>query len=230
MSIKAEWLGRVDYKVAWDLQKKINKELTSNPYRGHHLLLLEHPHTYTIGRGGDRYNLLLNEAELKEREISLYNVDRGGDITYHGPGQLVAYPIFNIKKLYGRGIGRTRQYVNKLEEILILTLSQFGVDAGRFEGYRGVWVETQSGLKKIAAIGVRVNAEGISSHGFALNVNPDLSYYSGIIPCGIQDYGVISMAQLTGNPITTLDILPTVENAFKTVFNLQVIREDREHA
>jgi lipoate-protein ligase B len=150
-------------------------------------------------------------------------VDRGGDITYHGPGQLVGYPILSLKRVYHQpGLGMVQRYVTDLEAMLIQTLAQFGIEAQRFAGHRGVWVETPGGLNKIAAIGVRIQRGGITSHGFALNVNPDLAYFDNIIPCGIQDHGVVSMAQLLGRPLTIADVLPHIVTAFSTVIQVQI--------
>ncbi len=222
MHIDVEWLGRVDYLMAWEQQKMLVAERMANPDLAGKLLLLEHPPTYTLGRNGRLENLLLTEDELNKRGIAFYQVDRGGDITYHGPGQLVGYPILSLKRVYDQpGLGMVQRYVNDLEAMLIQTLAQFGIEAQRFAGHRGVWVETAVGLNKIAAIGVRIQRGGITSHGFALNVNPDLAYFDNIIPCGIQDHGVVSMAQLLPRPITIADVLPQVISAFSTVFQLQ---------
>ena len=222
MHIDVAWLGQVDYLAAWEQQKALAAERIADPTLAGRLLLLEHPPTYTLGRNGRLQNLLLTEDELTERGIAFYQVDRGGDITYHGPGQLVCYPILSLKQVYDQpGLGMVQRYVTDLEEILIQTLAQFGIEAQRFAGHRGVWVETAVGLNKIAAIGVRIQRGGITSHGFALNVNPDLAYFDNIIPCGIQDHGVVSMAQLLQRPITIADVLPHIVAAFPTVFQVQ---------
>ncbi len=217
-----EFLGRVDYGAAWELQKTLVAERMSDPALPHRLLLLEHPHTYTLGRSANESNLLLDEAGLAARGITVYHVDRGGDITYHGPGQLVGYPILYLEPLYGRGIGRIRAYVSDLEEILINTLAAFGISAGRFAGFRGVWVDGPAGLNKIAAIGVYVNNSGISSHGFALNVHTDLSYFQGIVPCGIDDHGVTSMSAELGRAVTFDEVMPNLIEQFGRVFGLQL--------
>ncbi len=230
MHIDVEWLGRVDYLAAWEQQKALVAERMANPEMAGKLLLLEHPPTYTLGRNGRLENLLLPEDELTQRGITFYHVDRGGDITYHGPGQLVGYPIVSLKRVYNQpGLGMVRRYVNDLEEMLIQTVAQFGIQARRFAGNRGVWVETPNGLNKIAAIGVRIQKDGITSHGFALNVNPDLAYFDNIIPCGIQDHGVVSMAQLLPTAVTIADVLPHIITAFSTVFQVQT-HEEVAHA
>ena len=166
--------------------------------------------------------LLLSEQTLAERGIGLFRVERGGDITYHGPGQLVGYPILNLRQVYaGFGLGRVRHYVTDLEAVLIETLANFGINGRRHPEHRGVWVETGSGksggLSKIAAIGVRISG-GISSHGFALNVAPDLDYFSGIIPCGIEEHGVTSMTAELKRHVTIEAVLPHLTAAFEKVF------------
>lgn len=213
-----EWAGQVDYLTAWDRQKELVRLREISPYLDDHLLLLEHPPTYTLGRHGHMENLLLDESELQERGIALYRVDRGGDITYHGPGQLVGYPILYLERYYGRGIGRIRSYVASLEQIIVRVLEIFDIKGRCLEGHRGVWVETGNGLDKIAAVGVRVTGKGISSHGFALNVNPDLDYFSGIVPCGISDHGVISMAAILDRPLSLEEVIPLVSAAFHQEF------------
>ena len=224
MHIDVAWLGQVDYLAAWEQQKMLAAERIADPEVRGKLLLLEHSPTYTLGRNGRLQNLLLSEDELNERNIAFYHVDRGGDITYHGPGQLVGYPILSLKRVYDQpGLGMVQRYVTDLEEVLIQTLDQFGILARRFTGNRGVWVETANGLAKIAAIGVRIQRGGITSHGFALNVNPDLAYFDNIIPCGIQDHGVVSMAQLLPTAVTIADVLPHLISAFSTVFQVKTI-------
>ena len=220
--LNIEWAGRLDYERAWDWQKKLVTEREMSPELDDILLLLEHPPTYTLGRHGRIDNLLLDQATLDELGFSVHRVDRGGDITYHGPGQLVGYPILNLKRLYGAGIGRIRQYVTGLEDMLIQVLESYAIKGERFEGHRGVWVRTDQDMKKIAAIGIHVTASGISSHGFALNINPDMSHYSGIVPCGIQDFGVTSMTEILGTPLQVTDVYPRLIDAFSTVLSLEI--------
>jgi lipoyl(octanoyl) transferase len=222
MKIDVEWAGQVDYLQAWDRQKALVAERIERPETPGKFLLLEHPPTYTLGRNGRLENLLLSEAELTERGIAFYHVDRGGDITYHGPGQLVGYPILSLKQVYvQQGLGMVQRYVTDLEEMVMRTLAQFDIVGQRFEGHRGVWVETPHGLDKIAAVGVRIQKDGLTSHGFALNVNPDLSYFDNIIPCGIRDHGVTSMAQLLAQPISVAQVLSHLTAAFADVFQVQ---------
>ena len=225
-----EWAGRLDYESAWDWQKKLVAERNLTPELDDKLLLLEHPPTYTLGKNGRLENLLLDQKTLDELGFAVHRVDRGGDITYHGPGQLVGYPILNLKRLYGAGIGRIRQYVNNLEDILIQVLENYAIEGERFEGHRGVWVATKQGMKKVAAIGIHVTAKGISSHGFALNVDPDLKHYSGIIPCGIQEFGVTSMTEILGAPLQLNDVYPHLIDIFGKVMKLEINFEGLEYA
>jgi lipoyl(octanoyl) transferase len=210
-----QWLGQVDYQAAWDIQKNLIEARASDEGKDS-LLFLEHPPTYTLGRGGDQTHLLVPEERLKELGAVLLQVDRGGDITFHGPGQLVGYPILDLNRLGISVIG----YVRGLEEVLIRALSVFGVDGERLEGFPGVWV----GKEKVAAIGVKVNARKITSHGFALNVDNDLGYFSHIVPCGLKGKGVTSLARLKGEDIRVSDVLKEVVQAFGEVFSM-VMRE-----
>ncbi len=222
MKIDVEWAGQVDYLAAWEWQKALVAARSEQPETPGKFLLLEHPPTYTLGRNGRLDNLLLSEDELTARGIAFYQVDRGGDITYHGPGQLVGYPILSLKRVYAQqGLGLVQRYVTDLEEMIIRTLAEFGIAGQRFAGHRGVWVETPNGLDKIAAVGVRIQKDGITSHGFALNVNPDLTYFDHIIPCGIRDHGVASLAQLVARPISVAQVLPSLIGAFADVFQVQ---------
>lgn len=222
--VVVEWAGQVDYIAAWEWQKSLVAERTTSLDLPDRLLLLEHPPTYTLGRSGHLENLLLDEATLAERGVSLYWVDRGGDITYHGPGQLVGYPILNLKRLHKeRGLTRPdlHLYLRQIEEVVIQALAEFGVEGWRYEGYTGVWVDTADGPRKIAAIGVRVNSRGISSHGFALNVDPDMTYFDGIVPCGIQHYGVTSLSAVLSRPMAMTALLEPVAAAFGRVLQVE---------
>jgi lipoyl(octanoyl) transferase len=191
-------LGTVPYREAWDLQRRLVAQRQHGGGRDT-LLLLEHPRVFTLGKRADRSNVLLDDAELARRGIEVVAVDRGGDVTYHGPGQLVGYPILRLA-----GTRAVVDYVRALEEILLRTLARFGVTGERSPGYTGVWV----GDEKVAAIGVRVTGGGITSHGFALNVTTDLVDFTGIVPCGISDRGVCSLTSL--GVTTTVDAVTTV--------------------
>ena len=176
-------LGRIPYQEAWSLQNRL-AEARRADLAPDTLILLEHPHTYTIGRSGTREHVYLTELELTARGITCLEVDRGGDVTYHGPGQLVGYPILGLGPRPDVG-----WYLRSLEACLIDVLSDFGINAGRLAGYTGVWIDD----RKIVAIGVKVS-QGVTTHGFALNVSTDLSLFTHILACGIPDKGVTSMA------------------------------------
>ncbi len=192
--------GCVEYGKAWEQQKRLHS-LRRQDKIPDTLILLEHPHVYTIGRHGDRRNILFNRETLKEKGISVYEIDRGGDVTYHGPGQLVGYPIFHYKDL---GFS-TRRFVHSIEDVIIRTLEKWELRAQRDPHYPGVWI----GANKICAIGLRV-IDGVSLHGFALNVNTNPDYFDGIIACGIQDRGVTSLVKELLNrnlPIPQMDTI-----------------------
>ena len=181
-------LGLIPYREAWELQRRLAEQRRAGEVPDT-LLLLQHPHTYTIGRSGSRDHVFLSDVQLAARGITCLEVDRGGDVTYHGPGQLVGYPIVDLGLKPDVGA-----YLRALEACLIAVLADFGIAAGRLPGFTGVWIE---GQRKIAAIGVKV-ASGITTHGFALNVSTDLSLFAHILPCGIRDKGVTSMASELG--------------------------------
>lgn len=176
-------LGLIDYKEAWDLQKE-TYELRVNGKIPDVIYLLEHPNTYTFGKTADHNNLVGSEEYLAENKISVYDIDRGGDITYHGPGQIVGYPIINLEYWQKD----THKYLRALEETIIETCAEYGITAGRVPKYTGVWIED----RKIAAIGIKVT-RWVTMHGFAFNINTDLSFFKGIIPCGISDKDVTSI-------------------------------------
>ncbi|MCI0397045.1 MAG: lipoyl(octanoyl) transferase LipB [Chloroflexi bacterium] len=223
-AVEVAWLGQVEYGLAWERQKALAAGRAAAPDLPDRLLLLEHPHTYTLGRRGRLEHLLLDEAELARLGIALYQADRGGDITYHGPGQLVGYPILDLKRLHReRGLPHPdlHLYLRELEEVIIQTLAGFGLAGVRYRPYTEVCVEPAAGPRKIAAIGVKVTSRGITYHGFALNVAPDLAYFEGIVPCGIHEYGVTSLAALTGRPPAVSDVLPALVAAFGQVLGIE---------
>ena len=189
-----DW-GIIDYKKAWDKQRALAEQVLSEKQlsetAAQQIVFCEHPHVYTLGRNGKANNLLVNDRFLADISATYYHVDRGGDITYHGPGQIVAYPILDLERLR---LG-LKQYIFNLEEIVIQTLNDFGITAGRLESATGVWLAAdKSEARKICAIGVHAT-RFVTTHGFALNVNTDLNYYRHINPCGFVDKTVTSMQQ-----------------------------------
>jgi len=224
--IHYEDLGLVDYKKAWDYQENILQEMLAlkksaienrSSLGAGRLIFCEHPHVYTVGRSGSEANLLMNNEQLKKIGASFYKINRGGDITYHGPGQLVGYPIFDLERL---GIG-VREYVFLLEEAIIQTLKEFNIVGERLEGATGVWLDAKnlSKTRKICAIGVRVSRL-ISMHGFALNVQSDLDYFRHINPCGFVDKGVTSMTQECKKPVGIEEVKKILKQKISSVFDL----------
>lgn len=217
MSAPAEgWLfelGRVPYGQAWDLQKQLVARRRAGEIPDA-LLLLEHPPTYTIGRSGSPASVLLDSAARSMAGIELYEVDRGGDATYHGPGQVVGYPIVDLRP---RG-GDVHAYLRAVEELLIRTLADFGIAGERDGRYTGVWVEGA----KVAAIGVKVSV-GVTSHGFALNVDPDFDHWRGIVPCGIQDRSVTSLRRLLGTRPDDREVLSALVRHAADVLDLDLV-------
>ena len=196
------------YAEAWDLQKALWEGRGEQRSADDYLLLLEHPHVYTVGRNGDGSNILASDERLAELAASRFDIDRGGDVTYHGPGQLVGYPILKLADSK-----RIVPYVRAIEEVLIRTLDDLGVRAWRDPGFTGVW--TAGG--KVAAIGVRV-ARHVTMHGFALNVDPDMSYFTHMNPCGIVDRNVASLVELVGGPVPIEEVIERLVPHFADVF------------
>ena len=205
-------LGHIDYWKAYDIQERLWTEKYEN-HTDDALLVLEHPPTLTIGKSGKLDNLLVDREALAKKGVSLFFTDRGGDITYHGPGQLVVYPIIDLTKR-GKDIHR---YIHELQEVIIRTLADFEIKAKRDEEYVGVWVEKD----KIAAIGVRVK-RWITMHGLALNVNPDLGYYSLINSCGILDRGVTSISKVLSDEVSIESVTGKLINRFSEVFETDI--------
>lgn len=203
-------LGRTRYAEAWELQKRVFAARLAQRIPDV-LLLTEHEPVYTLGKGADANHLLANEEELKKNGVDLFAVDRGGDVTFHGPGQLVGYPILDLNNHYLD----IHRYLRDIEEVLIRTAKDFGISARRADEYTGVWV----GNDKVAAIGVKVS-RWITMHGFALNVNTDLSYFERIIPCGIFHKGVASMRELTGREIPLSEVEHAAIRNFESVFSV----------
>jgi lipoate-protein ligase B len=218
-------LGLVDYEEAWRLQETWAEEIGRGE-RPASLLLLEHPPTYTFGRRGQAENLLWDEAELARRGIRVYWVDRGGDVTYHGPGQLVGYPLLPLQPLApeqgqpGRLRANYMEYLHQLEQVLILTLDQLGVEATRQAGKTGVWLPGDR--CKIASIGVRVDVRGVTRHGFALNVAPEMSHWEGIVACGLEAMQMTSLAELI-EPVPTIDqVIELLFPCFGEIFHYRM--------
>ena len=208
-------LGVTDYMEGWELQKRLAEQVKQDSTAGW-LLLLEHPHTYTFGRAGNAENLRLTEQELVDIGAKVYWIDRGGDVTYHGPGQLVGYPIVDLHR-WNEG---PRWFVAALEAALIEALAVFGVKAETVEGRPGVW----AGNEKLAAIGLHIS-QGVTTHGFALNVDPDLSYFGHIYSCGLADAGVTSISRLLGRSVGVAEAREAVLAALVRHLDLEV-RED----
>ena len=205
-------LGLLDYQAAYDLQRRLHAQVVAGELPDL-LLLLEHPHVYTLGRRGQQSHILASDEALTQLGVETHFTDRGGETTYHGPGQLVGYPIVNLRR-WGGGV---RKYVETLEQVLIGTLSEFGIAAHSEGKPTGVWV----GDAKIAAIGVRVS-RSVTMHGFALNVCPDLSFFDHIVPCGMPGARVTSMAQELGQEIAVSDVIPAISQAFGCKFGIDV--------
>ncbi len=206
-------LNLIDYKEAWDLQKK-TFDLRKQSLIKDTFYLLEHPHTYTLGKVADKNNLIGNKEYLEKNQISVYEIDRGGDITYHGPGQIVGYPIIDLKDWKQD----THLYLRNLEEAIILVCEDYGLKAGRIEKLTGVWIEN----RKICAIGIKVSS-WITMHGFAFNINTDLSLFNGIIPCGITDKAVTSLEKELGRKLDLDEVKEKIIEKIKIVFNYNKI-------
>lgn len=224
-------LGLIDYKEAWDLQEELFQESIQKKIRIrngetdlvtiNHLLFCEHPHVYTLGKSGSETNLLLNEVELAENHASYYKINRGGDITYHGPGQLVAYPIFDLDYFFTD----IHKYMRFLEEAVIQTLAHFGILGGRVDGLTGVWIEGETTrARKICAMGVK-SSRWVTMHGIGFNVNSDLRYFSHIIPCGIDDKAVTSMQQELGYALSMAEVSTILKEKLANQFHYTYVKE-----
>ena len=227
METKIEYtdLGLIEYKKAWDFQDEQHQRIFGFRLNGDegmpegNLIFCEHPHVFTLGKSGEINNLLINEQFLKNINASYYKSNRGGDITYHGPGQIVGYPIFDLERMK---LG-VKQYVHTLEEGIIHTLGTYGLNAARLEGATGVWLDVGTkNVRKICAIGVRVS-RGVTMHGFALNVNTDLKYFSYINPCGFIDKGVTSMEKELGQQLNFEEVKKALRTILAEVFSLQLV-------
>jgi lipoyl(octanoyl) transferase len=224
-------LGLIDYKQAWDYQEQLfsstvelktkNRSLSPDQQQPtpNYLLFCQHPHVYTLGKSGKADHLLLGKEGLEERQASFYKINRGGDITYHGPGQLVGYPILDLDNFFTD----IHKYMRLLEEAIILTLADFGLDGGRINGLTGVWLDhaEQRNPRKICAMGVKTS-RWVTMHGFALNVNPDLSYFGNIVPCGINDKAVTSMAAELGHDLKMEEVSFILKSHLADLFQMDL--------
>jgi lipoyl(octanoyl) transferase len=237
-----EDLGTMEYQQAWDYQEKLLQEnvrikgllreqqLVSAPdfepgnpdlpQTTHHFLLVEHPPVYTLGKSGDIGNVLISEEMRTKKGIEFFRTNRGGDITFHGPGQIVGYPVLDLERFY-TDIGK---YLRSIEEVIILTLADYGINAGRSPGETGVWIDPsiKGKERKICAIGVR-SSRWVTMHGFALNVNTDLEYFNFIVPCGIVDKQVTSMEKELGRALDFAEVKERVKINFEKVFDVQLV-------
>ena len=222
-------IGLVDYKKVWDFQEELfnktlsiksknKKEETSNKTKNH-LIFCEHPHVYTLGKSGKHENLLVNEEYLKSRGASFYKTNRGGDITYHGPGQIVGYPIFDLDNFFHD----IHKYLRLLEESVILTLKEYGIKGMRSDGETGVWLDVEKkNARKICALGVKAS-RWVSMHGFAFNINTDLSYFENIIPCGIVGKNVTSLEQEIGRKVDIEKVKLQLKKNLEITFEINLI-------
>lgn len=229
--VRFEDLGLKDYKEVWDYQEELLKSMIETKLRLRsgdtvtlnsatpRLIFVEHPHVYTLGKSGSDNNLLINYIQLQAKNASYYHIDRGGDITYHGPGQIVGYPIFDLEVLnFG-----LREYIHLLEEAVIQTIAEYGLVGEHLDGASGVWLDTAKpgSTRKICAIGVRVS-RSVTMHGFAFNVNTDLEYFKHINPCGYTDKGVTSLSKELGREIDFEEVKGVLRAKLASVFNLDI--------
>ena len=225
--VELEDLGLIDYKQCWDYQTKLfdasvqlkikNRKFPENRVSTkNHLIFCEHPHVYTLGKSGDLKNLLIDGPKRKEKNISFYKINRGGDITYHGPGQLVVYPILDLDYFFSD----IHKYLRLLEESVILTLADYGVTGQRLDGFTGVWVDAEKETpRKICAIGVKCS-RWVTMHGIGFNINSNLDYFKHIVPCGIEDKSVTSLQKEINQKIDMKELKLRFKKNFKTLFGI----------
>lgn len=223
-------LGHKDFKETWDLQEELlsatltiksaNRDAEEPQTTPNHFLWVEHPHVYTLGRNGNPENLLVSEKVLRERGAQYYKINRGGDITYHGPGQIIGYPILDLDNFFTD----IHKYLRFLEEAVILTMAEYGLQGMRSPGETGVWLDVGTPqARKICAMGIRAS-RWVTMHGFAFNINADLSYFDLMIPCGIQDKGVTSMAKELGKPLSEEEVKRKMEKHFESLFEAELVQ------
>ena len=233
--VQLQELGRRDYKDTWDYQESLFQEIVDVKIKNrreetaletpNYFLFVEHPHVYTLGKSGDISNLLISEQQLAEKEATFYKVNRGGDITYHGPGQIVGYPILDLDNFFTD----IHKYLRFLEEVIILTLAEYGLKAERSEGETGVWLDVGTPFaRKICAMGVRAS-RWVTMHGFALNVNADLGYFDNMIPCGIKGKAVTSLnVELGKKEIDMEEVKSKLLKHFTALFEAEFISTNKE--
>ena len=223
-------LGSIDYQKAWDYQEELfaktiarkieNRNNETQVQTENTLLFCEHPHVFTLGKSGEEKHLLLDEEQLKKRKATYYKINRGGDITYHGPGQLVAYPIFDLDHFFSD----IHKYLRFLEEGVILTLQEFGIESGRVDGLTGVWIEGDTDrARKICALGVK-SSRWVTMHGIGFNVNSDLSYFDFIVPCGIDDKAVTSMKKELGRELEMDEVKKILKEKLALIFDYEYVQ------
>ena len=230
--VRVQDLGLKDYKDTWDFQELLfqktvdlkikNRREETALETSNHFLFVEHPHVYTLGKSGDKSNLLVDENQLAEKGAKFYKINRGGDITYHGPGQIVGYPILDLDNFFTD----IHKYLRLLEEMVILTLTEYGLKAERSEGETGVWLDVGTPFaRKICALGVRAS-RWVTMHGFALNVNADLGYFDLMIPCGIKDKAVTSLnVELGKKEIDVVQVKEKLLRHFEVLFEAEIIKQ-----
>lgn len=216
-------LGLIEYGNAWQMQKELFhlaiQEKIDGKHPKHHLLICEHPHVYTLGKSANQSNLLLSQAELKQKAIDVFDIERGGDITYHGPGQIVVYPIFDLEPMH---LG-VKKFVYNIEECIIRTLREYGIESERIDDRIGIWIgKGSNNERKIAAIGIKCSRH-ITMHGLALNVNTDLGLFNNIIPCGIQDKAVCSMETELNRKIDMAELKQVLLQQFSSIFEIKLL-------
>jgi len=232
-TIQLQDLGLRDYKVTWEYQEELFKNVVDLKIKNrreetqietpNYFLFVEHPHVYTLGKSGDLDNLLLSEKQLEAKGATFYKINRGGDITYHGPGQIVGYPILDLENFFTD----IHKYLRFLEEVIILTLQEYGIASGRSEGETGVWLgEGTPFARKICAMGVRAS-RWVTMHGFALNINADLSYFDNIIPCGIRGKSVTSLnVELGVEKVDENEVKEKILKHFSKLFEAEILNQN----
>ncbi|MCS7020127.1 MAG: lipoyl(octanoyl) transferase LipB [Bernardetiaceae bacterium] len=230
--VRYRWLGTIPYKQAWDYQEQIFQSIVAQKMVAraenrhlptpNYLLFCEHPHVYTLGKSGKEAHLLLDKTQLREMGADFFHINRGGDITYHGPGQLVGYPILDLENFFTD----IHRYLRLIEEAVILTLAEYGIVAGRIDKLTGVWLdhEQQKNPRKICAIGVKTS-RWVTMHGFALNINTHLDYFRHIVPCGISDKAVTSLQAELGHPISMAEVAKKMRQHIANLFGMIIIEE-----